>query len=191
MKQHILSYLSNLHSTLETFDWQVVEDFAEVLLNTVRQQKQFFICGNGGSAGNAMHLANDFLYGIEPGGKSLRVEALPSNAAVLTCLGNDLGYDDIFAHQLLVKAQPEDVLLVLSGSGNSANIIKALEMAKSKGVITAGILGYSGGKAAEMVDYNMHFAIDDMQISEDTQLIVGHMLMQHLNSQLKQTSTSE
>jgi D-sedoheptulose 7-phosphate isomerase len=143
-----------------------------------------FLCGNGGSAANAIHLANDFLYGVSKTlGSGLRVTALPANASVLTCLANDLGYDAIFSAQLAVQARRGDMLIVLSGSGNSPNILKALEHAKSMSVKTYAILGYSGGKAKAMADVPIHFAVDDMQISEDLQLIVGHMLMQYLYAQ--------
>src|SRR5213079_3704559 len=94
--------------------------------------RQVFLCGNGGSAGNAIHLANDFLYGISKRpGSGLRVNALASNPAVITCLANDEGYDRIFSLQLAVQAQAGDVLVALSGSGNSQNILLALEQAKA------------------------------------------------------------
>lgn len=139
-------------------------------------------CGNGGSAGNAVHLANDFLYGagIKNDGGGLCVEALSANPAVLTCLANDLGYDQIYAEQLKVKAQPGDVLIALSGSGNSLNIIKALEAGNAIGMKTFAILGYSGGRCKDIAQYPIHFEIDDMQIAEDLQLIVGHICMQWL-----------
>lgn len=184
MKQHINKYIEQLNSVLKSFDWEPVEHLAEVLFNSVVSGKKVFLCGNGGSAGNAMHLANDFLYGISPDGKALQVEALPSNSAVITCLGNDIGYENIFSHQLKVKAQRDDVLIVLSGSGNSPNIVNALAEANDLGVTSVALLGFSGGKAKELANIVIHFEVDDMQISEDTQLIVGHMLMQYLNEKL-------
>jgi D-sedoheptulose 7-phosphate isomerase len=140
-----------------------------------------FLCGNGGSAGNAIHLANDFLYGISKTfGAGLRVTALPANSSVLTCLANDLGYDAVFSAQLAVQARRGDVLIVLSGSGNSPNILKALEQAKTMGMKTYAILGYNGGKARAMADVPIHFQVNDMQLSEDLQLVVGHIIMQWL-----------
>jgi len=140
-----------------------------------------YLCGNGGSAGNAIHIANDFLYGagVTSGG-GLRVEALSANPAVLTCLANDLGYDEIYSEQLKVKADQGDILIVLSGSGNSPNVINALEIGNAKGMKTFAILGYSGGKCKNIAQYPIHFEINDMQISEDLQLIVGHICMQWL-----------
>ena len=99
---------------------------------------------------------------------------------MITCLANDEGYDEIFSLQLAVLAQSGDVLIALSGSGNSPNIIRALQKAEELGMQTVAILGYSGGKAKELAQIPIHFPIDDMQISEDLQLVVGHMLMQWL-----------
>ncbi len=176
--------MSNLTEQLACFDWAIVEQLADKLLAMREDGKSLYICGNGGSAGNAIHLANDFSYGINPGKKALKVEALSANPAVLTCLGNDIGYENIYSHQLLTKAEKGDVLIVLSGSGNSENIINALGQAKQSGMTTYAILGYSGGKAKVAADHSIHFPINDMQISEDTQVIVGHMLMQILYSEL-------
>ncbi len=174
-------YASRLQKVLGTADWSGVTRLAEELRECWRLGRQVFICGNGGSAGNAIHLANDFLYGIaKSAGPGLHVTALPANTSVLTCLANDLGYDEIFSYQLSVQAHKDDFLIVLSGSGNSPNILKALEQAAKSGMRTCAILGYSGGKAKAMADVAIHFAVDDMQISEDMQLVVGHMAMQWL-----------
>lgn len=140
-----------------------------------------FFCGNGGSAGNAIHLANDFLYGIaEKTGAGLKVQALSANQAVMTCLGNDVGYDAIYSEQLAVLAEPGDLLIVLSGSGNSRNIVRVLEQANSMGIKSYAILGYTGGQCKSLADVSIHFPIEDMQIAEDMQLVVGHMLMKWL-----------
>ncbi|WP_143871760.1 SIS domain-containing protein [Catenovulum sediminis] len=174
-------YASRLSDVLASTDWSIVKALGEILQSTINNGKALYLCGNGGSAGNAQHLANDFLYGISPKqAKSVRVEALSANCSVLTCLGNDLGYQHIFSRQIQVKGNRDDVLIVLSGSGNSANIVEAIQAAKAKNMITVGILGYKGGEAKKLVDLPIHFAIDDMQISEDLQLIVGHMLMRML-----------
>ena len=181
----INQYVARLQSVLNNMDWSPVEVLAKALMDAVEHKRHVFLCGNGGSAGNAIHLANDFLYGIEPKGGALNVEALSANSAVLTCLGNDIGYDNIYAHQLKVKACEKDILIVLSGSGNSPNIVRALEQANALNMQTFAILGYSGGKAKSLARHPIHFNINDMQISEDTQMIVGHMLMQHLANDLK------
>jgi len=174
-------YARRLQGVLREFNWAGVAQLAEELRDCWRTKRRVFLCGNGGSAGNAIHLANDFLYGISKiRGSGLRVTALPANPSVLTCLANDMGYDEIFAMELAVQASPGDVLIALSGSGNSPNIVKALEQAKKIGMKSYAILGYSGGKAKTIADVPIHFAVEDMQLSEDLQLIVGHMVMQWL-----------
>ena len=174
-------YARRLHVVLQCSDWSGVERLAEELRDCWRTGRQVFLCGNGGSAGNAIHLANDFLYGVSKTiGSGLRVSALPANSSVLTCLANDEGYDSVFSIQLAVLGRRDDVLIALSGSGNSPNIIKALEQARTMGIRTFAILGYSGGKAKTLADVPIHFPVDDMQISEDMQLVVGHMVMQRL-----------
>jgi D-sedoheptulose 7-phosphate isomerase len=147
------------------------------------EKRQVFFCGNGGSAGNAVHLANDFLYGIaKKTGGGLRVQALSANTAVMTCLANDVGYESIFSEQLAVQAQAGDLLIALSGSGNSPNIVRVIEQAKAMDVKSYAILGFTGGKCKELADVPIHFPVNDMQIAEDMQLIVGHMMMQWLYS---------
>jgi len=108
------------------------------------------------------------------------VQALSANPAVMTCLANDVGYDCIYSEQLAVLAEAGDLLVVLSGSGNSPNILRVLEQAKAMGVKTFAILGFSGGQCKTLADTPIHFPVDDMQIAEDMQLVVGHMLMKWL-----------
>jgi D-sedoheptulose 7-phosphate isomerase len=143
--------------------------------------QQVFFCGNGGSAGNAIHLANDFLYGIaKRTGGGMKVQALSANPAVITCLANDVGYDHIYSEQLAVLGQSGDLLVVLSGSGNSPNILRVLEQAKTMSVKSCAILGYTGGRCKSLADLAIHFPVDDMQVAEDMQLVVGHILMKWL-----------
>lgn len=174
-------YARRLQGVLQSSDWTAVGELAGAMRDCWNAGRQVFLCGNGGSAGNAMHLANDYVYGIgKDSGLGLRALALPANPALITCLANDVGYDHIFAAQLAVQGAAGDILIVFSGSGNSPNILRALEQAKSMGIRSFAVLGYSGGKAKALADVALHFAIDDMQISEDLQLIVGHMVMQWL-----------
>lgn len=175
-----IDYCSNLTKQIEKRDWSDVDKLASELFMLRERGSKLFICGNGGSGGNAIHLANDFIYGVNPDGRAIDAEALTANSAVVTCLANDIGFDKVFSHQLLVKGKPGDLLLVLSGSGNSPNIVKVLESARENKIKSYAILGYSGGKAKQLADVAIHFPVDDMQISEDLQLVVGHMLMRKL-----------
>ncbi|MBO0350648.1 SIS domain-containing protein [Phormidium pseudopriestleyi FRX01] len=181
MESHIRSYATKLQQALELDAMKLIEPLGLALLSAWKNKKNVYLCGNGGSAGNAVHLANDLIYGTGMKvGSGIRAEALSANPAVLTCLANDLGYDEIYAQQLKVKGNPGDILIALSGSGNSANIVKALDVANQMGMKTFAILGYSGGICKELAHVPLHFPVDDMQIAEDIQLIVGHICMQWL-----------
>ncbi len=174
-------YSARLQAVLAATDWSGVAQLADELFDCWKSGRQVFLCGNGGSAGNAIHLANDFLYGVSKRkGSALRVTALPANSSVLTCLANDEGYESIFSMQLAVLGRPGDLLVALSGSGNSPNILRVIEQAREMDIKSYAILGFSGGKAKAMADVALHFPVDDMQISEDLQLIAGHMAMQWL-----------
>ncbi|MDT8447545.1 MAG: SIS domain-containing protein [bacterium] len=174
-------YQALLSKVMSEASWEVVGHLAQRLRGNWQTGNQVFICGNGGSAANAIHLANDLIYGInKKTGIGLRVNALPANQAVNLCLANDEGFEKIFSQQLAVLGNAGDTLIVFSGSGNSPNIVKALEQAKSMGIETYAILGFSGGKSKEMADHALHFPIDNMQIAEDLQQIVGHMVMRWL-----------
>ena len=182
MQEHIREYVARLSDAL-TFDaMEQIPVLGAALRSAWEEGRTVYLCGNGGSAGNAVHLANDLLFGVgvNNSGGGLRVEALSANSAVLTCLANDLGYDHIYGEQLRVKAKPGDVLVVLSGSGNSPNVVRALEVGNEIGMNTFAILAFSGGRCKELAKHPIHFAISDMQIAEDLQLMVGHMCMQWL-----------
>lgn len=184
MQEHIKKYTDSLRNALLSEAFNLVPRLGETLLDAWKKQRCIYICGNGGSAANAIHLANDLIYGAGvKNGKGLRVEALSANPAVLTCLANDIGYEHIYSEQLRVKANPKDILIVLSGSGNSPNILRAVEIGNELAMETFAILGYSGGLCKAKVKYPIHFEVNDMQIVEDLQLVVGHLCMKWLSSQ--------
>lgn len=180
MREHVTNYAERLSAALRCAAMNDVPRLAEALRESWQHGRAVYLCGNGGSAANAVHLANDFLSGPGIRGSGLHVEALCANPAVLTSLANDLGYENVYAEQIQVKAKPGDLLLVLSGSGNSPNVVKALDAANLKGMKTFAILGFTGGVCKNIAQHPIHFEIDDMQIAEDLQLIVGHMCMQWL-----------
>ena len=181
------TYIDRLKGCFNKINLEATEHLANELRKAWIDARNVYICGNGGSAANAIHIANDLHYGIGacgPGKKlpGLRIEALPANAGVITCLANDTGYENIYSHQLKVKSRQGDILIALSGSGNSPNIVKALQSANEIGVNTYAILAFTGGKSKALAKTVIHFEINDMQIAEDTQLVVGHLCMQWLNS---------
>ena len=179
------SYLDKIGNL---FDDNIISKI-NLLCNDLKESwkngSRVYICGNGGSAGNAMHIANDFHYGVgcktnqvKPG---IRFIALPANPSIITCLANDIGYENIYEHQLKVLADESDLLIVLSGSGNSKNVVKALHYAKKNNIKSYAILAYDGGKCCQLADVPIHFKINDMQIAEDIQVIVFHICMQWLS----------
>ena len=133
-------------------------------------------------------MANDYIYGVaKRTGGGIKAVALSANPAIITCLANDVGYDRIYSEQLAVLGSEGDVLIALSGSGNSPNIVKVLEESRARKITSYAILGFDGGRSKALADVAIHFPINDMQIAEDLQLIVGHMVMQSLQSQQRQT----
>ena len=178
-------YSKRLADTLDEVNWTSVLRLSKELLATKIRGSRVFLCGNGGSAANANHIANDLVYAVtEHTGSGFDAVSLAANSAVLTCLANDVGYENIFSEQLAVAGRENDLLLVLSGSGSSENIINALIMAKKLKMRTAAILGFDGGKCMKITDCAVHVDVNDMQISEDIQLVVGHMIMKWLKKEL-------
>ena len=156
---------------------RIQEEFARAR----RRGAGVFLAGNGGSAANANHLANDLLYGANSGGNgALRVHSLSANPSVMTCLGNDTKFENIFAQQLEVLAVPGDLLLVFSGSGNSPNIVQVLAAARRLKVFSVSFLGFDGGEAKALSDLALHFPVHDMQVAEDLHMIAGHLLLKFL-----------
>lgn len=182
-------YLDELKSSFDNTVIEGIEKLAYSLIRCWKDNKKVFICGNGGSAANAIHIANDFIYGIGVSdGKSimpgLSIEALSSNQAVLTCLANDIGYENIFSFQLDAKATQNDLLIVLSGSGNSKNIVNALKIAKEKKLETYAILAFDGGKSIGMADNHILIRKNNMEIAEDAQMIIFNICKKYLSLSL-------
>ena len=181
----IRSYLDRL---LKTLDGMPVDDIArlsEMLYRAYTDGKQVFILGNGGSASTASHMAADLGKNtIGPNMRRFRIMSLNDNIPLLTALSNDLGYDNMFAEQLQNLIQPGDVLIVISGSGNSPNVLKAMEYAQSRSAQVAALLGFGGGKASKLSDLNVVIDSDDYGVVEDAHLIVNHILVEHFRQRL-------
>ena len=178
-------YSKRLTESLEEINWTEVLQLSRELLSAKIRGSRIFLCGNGGSAANANHIANDLVYAVtERTGFGFDAISLTANSAVLTCLANDVGYENVFSEQLAVSGRENDLLLVLSGSGNSKNIFNALKIAKKMGMRTSAILGFDGGTCKEIADLPVHVEVNDMQIAEDIQLVLGHMIMKWLKKEL-------
>ena len=182
-------YASKLTAVLSEADWSTVLALSEMIFEAKNSGGRVFLCGNGGSAANAVHLANDLVYAVaEKTGAGIDAIALSANPAVLTCLGNDVGYENIYSEQLAVSGKEGDILIVLSGSGNSQNVINAILTADKINMKTAAILGFDGGKCKSLVNLPIHFEVNDMQIAEDLQLTAGHMVMKWLKKAIHSNS---
>ena len=177
------SYAGRLAAVMAAVDWKTVDPLAAALFEAWRSKRQVFLAGNGGSAANCNHIVNDFVYPVSKVmGKGLRMRSLSESPAIMSCLANDEGYENIFSTQLSVFADPGDVLWVMSGSGNSENIIRILKTAQEIGVTSYAILGFDGGKARKLADNVIYFPTYDMQIAEDLQMVVSNMIVQYLFS---------
>jgi D-sedoheptulose 7-phosphate isomerase len=177
----VAEYLNSLKLSIDSIHYDQIK-FVSALFNKIKKNKKIiYICGNGGSAANADHISNDLMLGLNKKKQGYKIVSLSSNIAKITCIGNDLGYEHIYSHQLSEIATKGDLLICLSGSGNSPNIINALKVAKKKNIFSVCILGYSGGAALKLADYPIYFKIDDMQISEDMQMIFFNSVMKFLS----------
>ena len=178
-------YAKSLATVLAVADWANVLKLSQMILQARNSGGRIFLCGNGGSAANAVHIANDLVYAVaERTGAGIDAISLSANTAVLTCLGNDVGYEKIYSEQLAVSGRAGDVLIVLSGSGNSQNVINAIHAAQKRDMRTVAILGFDGGLCKQIVELPIHFNSNDMQIVEDLQLTVGHMVMKWLKKEI-------
>ncbi len=171
-------YLAKLNQVLSAIDPRKIEEVGALLHAARAEGRQVLILGNGGSAATSSHLAVDFGKGCSRGReKRFRVISLTDNMPWITALGNDISYDDIFSEQLENYAQAGDVVLAISASGNSKNVIKALELANKIGCVTVGISGFAGGKLKDLVKIHIHVPDSHMGRIEDGQMIVGHILL--------------
>ena len=142
--EHFTDYFTRLKGTIDKIDIQSLEKAVDILLKVRDEGKTTYIFGNGGSAANASHIAGDFLKGISYGlQKRFRVHCLNDNMAATTAITNDLTYEEVFVEQLMTFLKPGDVVIGISGSGNSANVLKAMEWAGNNGAKTIGVVGYN------------------------------------------------
>lgn len=178
-RKNMQEYMELEIKTIQSLNIDELNDAANALVDCRNRGGVVYTMGNGGSAATASHFVCDFYKGVSEaiGGKKFLFECLSDNTPIVMAIANDISYDDVFAFQLKDKLKKEDLILAISGSGNSKNIIKAVEYAKTIGTPIVGITGYRGGKLREMSDYIMHVNIDDMQIAEDVHMMFDHMLM--------------
>ena len=185
IETHIRDYLERLTSTVEAMSTDEIERLSEMLYRAYLDGKQVFTLGNGGSASTASHMAADLGKNtIGANMRRFRIMSLNDNIPLLTALANDYGYEQVFAEQLQNLIQPGDVLIVLSGSGNSLNVLRAMEYARSRSAEVAALLGFGGGRAAELADVTVLVDSDDYGVVEDAHLVINHILVEHFRQRL-------
>ena len=176
--EEITNYYARLEKTIESLDKEALNQVMNLLQDAYKKESRIYVCGNGGSASTASHIMNDFNKGLSyDQDKKWHLVCLNDNVATLMAISNDDSYDKVFSKQLEGNITKDDILLAISGSGNSKNIIEAVKEAQKVGVKVVGMTGYDGGKLYQMSDFNMHVPINDMQITEDIHLTFNHMMM--------------
>ena len=182
LKDYSRSYIKYLASVLNNISLTDIEKFVEVLLEARERESSIFFIGNGGSAATASHFANDIAIGTRTYEKPFRVISLCDNQAVITAIANDDGYEKIFSQQLEVLLKKQDVVVAISASGNSPNLIDAIETAKKMSAISVGISAFDGGKMKEMVDVSLHVPTEKSEYgpAEDAHMILDHLISNYL-----------
>lgn len=178
-KGQIEEYLQKEMQIISELDKQGLSDAMNALEEARLRGARIYIMGNGGSAATASHFVCDFNKGVweGKGGARFQFQCLSDNTPIMTAIANDSSYEDVFVYQLKGILKKDDLVVAISGSGNSANVINAVKYAKEVGCPVIALTGYHGGKLKDLADYSMHVPVDDMQITEDIHMIFDHMMM--------------
>lgn len=177
-KQKLRDYIEQEIAAVSALDLDSINTVMNVLEDARATGKKIFICGNGGSAATASHYCCDFNKGIsETQEAKYNFECLSDNVPTMMAVANDLSYDEVFRFPLKNKMKAGDIFIGVSGSGNSTNVVNAMEYANSIDGTTIAIVGYGGGRMKEIADFSIHVNIDNMQISEDVHMIIDHLMM--------------
>jgi D-sedoheptulose 7-phosphate isomerase len=170
-------YATEIKQTLDWLPWQDIQGVVDLLRMAWMSDKQIFVMGNGGSASTASHTACDLSKNTAVAGvRRLRVMSLNDNMAHFSAYANDNGYDQVFAEQLSNFVHEGDVVIAISASGNSPNVLRAVECAREHGAITIGWCGYQGGRLAQIVDMAVIISNNNIEQIEDIHLMLGHMV---------------
>ncbi|AEP30476.1 SIS domain-containing protein [Brumicola nitratireducens] len=190
MLSFVQSYIENIKQVLSRINPQEIVDIIGALEKCHERGGRIFVMGNGGSAATASHMANDLAVGLKLRGiRQFDVESLGDNVAVCTAIANDTGYENIFSLQLEGRLKKKDLLIGISCSGNSPNIVKAVDYANSLGVTVVGLTGFDGGQLKQKADHTFHVATEkgDYGVVEDLHMMVDHVIFSYYQ-QLKSSS---
>jgi D-sedoheptulose 7-phosphate isomerase len=190
MQGFIQQYINNLTDILNNLDLSEIEKIKDALEKTIEYNSKIYLIGNGGSAATASHMANDLSVGLKLRNiRNFDVESLSDNSSICTAIANDTGYENIFYTQIKDKINKNDLLIAISCSGNSANIIKAVEYAKEQDATIVGMTGFNGGKLKELSDINFHIPTDNGEygLVEDAHMILDHIIYSYYVSLKSET----
>jgi D-sedoheptulose 7-phosphate isomerase len=186
------AYLHYVGVVLSRISVDEIALFVEVLVAAREKETSIYFIGNGGSASTASHFANDLAIGTKAWDKSFRAVSLCDNQAIIMAIGNDYGYDQVFSKQLEVLLRKDDVVVAISASGNSGNLIHAMEFAKKRGAITVGLTSFDGGKLRKIVDVSVHVPAEKGEYgpAEDGHLVLDHLIGSYLKLLVKEEKFS-
>ena len=182
IQKYCQSYFKYLNEILISISLSEIEQFIATLLKARDQGAKIYFIGNGGSAATSSHFANDLAIGTREYDKPFKVVSLCDNNAILTAIGNDNGFDSIFSQQLQVLLNKGDVVVAISASGNSVNLLKAFDVAKQKGAITVGLSAFDGGKLKIEADISVHVPTGKSEYgpAEDAHMVLDHLVSNYL-----------
>ena len=185
-EESIRTYFRNEIETINKLDVVEINKAMNAIADARDRDADIYVFGNGGSAATASHFVCDFSKGASEilGGKKFRFHCLSDNTPIVTAIANDIGYEDVFLFQLRKILKSRDLVIAISGSGDSANVINAAQYAKDLGTPIIGITGFSGGKLKALSDYSMHVPLNDMQVTEDIHMMFDHMMLRVLSEYL-------
>lgn len=184
---HVNAYFEELKTTLDRIDPETIEQTILILHEARINGRQIFIMGNGGSASTASHMVCDLAKNTRrPGWIPFKVFGLSDNMATLSAYANDDGYENVFAHQLANFVQPRDIVIGISTSGNSPNVLRAIELAREYGAATVGFTGFNAGKLGPMVDLHLHVPSSCIEQVEDIHLILEHLITKALRDKVSE-----
>jgi D-sedoheptulose 7-phosphate isomerase len=183
------NYISSVSTSFSNLDRSEIFNFIDLLEDAYKNEKFVFVIGNGGSAANASHFAQDLAKGTKfkiDQSKRLKALSLTDNLPFITAQGNDEGYESIFVEQLKTYAKPGDYLVAISGSGNSPNILKAVDWANEKGLTTIGITGFDGGKLKKLARHSVNVNYFEMCTAEIIHSFIFHYIILELRERIKE-----
>ncbi|MDC3135271.1 SIS domain-containing protein [Prochlorococcus sp. AH-716-J09] len=176
----IIEYANNLKDALSSLDDKKINELFEEVLKRIDGNGEIYIFGNGGSSANASHIVGDYSKTFATLNKGIKINCPSDNIAYLAAISNDLDYSEIFNTLINSRIKKGDLIIFLSGSGNSMNLIKAARAAKKENIKTVCLVGYSGGALKDLTDITIHIKVNDMEIAEDAQMAIFHLIKQNL-----------